>query len=74
MNKTEPARAAATPFCRTVHALPALRNAAVADSGRIRTGDGIRILPSPRGPANVADTGRIRTGDGIRVLPSRSKH
>ena len=35
---------------------------AVADSGRIRTGAGIRVLP-----AAVADAGRVRTGAGIRL-------
>jgi hypothetical protein len=35
--------------------------AALADSGRIRTGAGIRVLP-----AAVADAGRVRTGAGIR--------
>lgn len=37
--------------------------AALADSGRIRTGAGIRIRP-----AAVADSGRVRTGAGIRIV------
>lgn len=36
--------------------------AALADSGRVRTGAGIRVLP-----AAVADAGRIRAGAGIRL-------
>lgn len=41
--------------------------AALADSGRIRTGAGIRVPP-----AAVADSGRIRAGAGIR-LGARSR-
>jgi hypothetical protein len=34
----------------------------VQDSGRVRTGAGIRVVP-----AAVADSGRVRTGAGIRI-------
>ncbi len=39
----------------------------IADSARIRVGDGMRIA-GPKAPASVADTGRIRMGDGMRIV------
>ena len=36
------------------------------DTGRIRIGGGVRVLPSPLAPAGIADSGRIRNGGGVR--------
>ena len=38
-----------------------------ADTGRIRLGGGVRLLPRPTAPAIVTDTGRIRNGGGVRL-------
>lgn len=38
-----------------------------ADTGRIRVGAALRILPVATAAAPVADTGRIRTGAALRL-------
>lgn len=40
----------------------------VADSGKIRTGFGFKILPPTAPPVAVADAGKIRTGFGFKIF------
>lgn len=42
--------------------------AEVADSGKIRTGFGFKILPPTAPPAAVKDAGNIRTGFGFKIF------
>jgi hypothetical protein len=45
---------------------------AIADSGRIRVGAGVRIRPPVAAPTSVIDSGRIRTGAGVRIRSGKS--
>ena len=42
--------------------------AEVADSGKIRTGFGFKILPPTAPPAAVTDAVKIRTGFGFKIF------
>ena len=38
----------------------------IADSGKVRTGGGCRIIRTPS--AAIADAGKVRTGGGCRII------